>query len=445
MAHVIIAVAEESLAAQAGIVKGDKLLQINGEDIIDQIDYQALSTQSQIEILIEKADGALESIFLEKDEYEPLGLQIEDTLMSRPRQCANNCIFCFIDQMPPNLRNSLYVKDDDWRLSLMMGNYVTLTNVTEKELDRIIARKASPLYISIHTTDGNVRKEMMNNAKADQIMPRLEKLTKAGIKFHAQIVLCPGVNDGEVLKKTLKDLVAFYPAAQSAALVPVGLTAFREGLYPITPYNKQSANELLDMVAPIQEKLYEELGTRFVFPADEFFSLASRQMPQVDYYEDFYQIENGVGLVRMFMDQLEEIAQEDPMGEELNNLQGYTRVQNIIVPCGTSIAPYFKQLAEQYCSEDVKVTILPIRNRFFGETITVTGLITGGDLVEQLSSKKAQVICICRNMLRSEGDLFLDGMSLTDLRGKLTPQVYVIENDGEAFYCLLKGYVRSDL
>lgn len=442
MAHTIMVVAPNSLAAQGGIAKGDRLLQINGEEVIDQIDYQALSTQARLELLIEKADGRQERIQIIKDEYEPLGLQIEDTLMSKPRQCANNCIFCFIDQMPPNLRGSLYVKDDDWRLSLMMGNYVTLTNVSQKELDRIIARKASPLYISIHATDGDIRKEMMRNQQADQIMPRLQKLTEAGIRFHAQIVLCPGVNDGKVLENTLKDLLSFYPAAQSAALVPVGLTAFREGLYAIKPYNRQMAAALINQVEPIQQKLLDEIGTRFVFVADEFFSLAAKDMPGVGYYEDFGQIENGVGLVRMFMDQLEFLAQEGP----LEDVKDYTRVKDVVIPCGTSIAPYFKQLVQIYAAPGVNVQILPVINHFFGPTITVTGLITGGDLLNQLKCSQEEAVCICRNMLRAEGDLFLDGMGLDEIRKKLSPKkVYVVENDGEAFYKLLQGYVKSEL
>ncbi len=440
MAHKIIEVIIDSPADMAGIKKSDVLLQINDEDVIDQVDYQALSTVSKLTLLVENPLGEKRRVAIFKDEYDPLGLKLEDTLLSKPRQCANQCVFCFIDQMPPRLRETLYIKDDDWRLSLMMGNYVTLTNVSDKELDRIIARKASPLYISIHTTNPAVRVEMMNSPRANQIMEKLHKLVNAGIKFHAQIVLCPGINDGEILMQTIEDLTSFYPLAQSMALVPVGLTAYREGLFPLTAYTQKTAKELIDQITPVQKELLKSVGTRFVFIADEFYAMAQEDIPQGEAYEEYHQIENGVGLVRMFMDQVQQAKEDENYLDYVDNM---VEAKEIIIACGTSIAPYLQALVDQYHKKGVKVRVMPIKNTFFGETVTVTGLITGQDLVKQLSGVQAEAICIVDAMLRREGDLFLDNMSLKELREKMHIPIYVVENDGETFYKILQGKIEN--
>ena len=431
MPHTITAVKRGSAAYVSGIQKGDRLIRINGEDIIDQIDYQALCANSHLVLDIEKKDGGTASVMIEKDEYDPLGITLEDTLLSRPRCCANHCVFCFIDQMPPKLRKTLYVKDDDWRLSLMMGNYITLTNVSEKEMDRIIRRHASPLYISVHATDGSVRSLMMGNQKAGDIMERLRRLASAGIRFHCQIVLCPGYNDGPILEKTLNDLISFHPFASSAALVPVGLTAYREGLPSITPYTKETASALLMQMKPFQERFLKEYGTAFVFAADEFYCLSGLPLPATEEYEDFPQIENGVGLLKLFMDDVAQAYRDEPNPKAIP--------RNVTIACGTSAAPYMRELADKYAPKDVKVTVQPIQNDFFGHTITVTGLITGGDLIRQLRDVKTDQILICANMLRAEGDLFLDGVSLAQAKDALPAKLLVIPNTGEAFYRALCG------
>lgn len=432
MPHAITAVKKGSAAYKSGIRPGDRLKRINGEDIIDQIDYQAITANSLLILDIEKKNGGNAIITIQKDECEPLGIQLEDTLISHPRSCRNHCVFCFIDQMPKSLRQTLYVKDDDWRLSLMMGNYITLTNVSESEMDRIIRRHASPLYISVHATDGAVRRQMMKNPGADRIMEHLKRLADSGIRFHCQIVLCPGLNDGPVLKKTLQDLISFYPAACSAALVPVGLTSHREGLTPLTPYTKESAKELIEMIKPLQEQFMKKYGTAFVFPADELYCLSGLPLPQESEYEDFPQIENGVGLLRLFISDVEQAA-EDSI-DIPNDMP-----KRVTIACGVSVAPFLTELADKFAPPQVQVDIRPIRNDFFGHTITVTGLITGGDLVRQLQGAVTDRILICSAMLRAEGDLFLDGLSLDDVKNALPAPLYVIPNSGKAFYRALHG------
>ena len=436
MPHTITAVQRGSAAHRSGIHAGDKLLRINGEEVIDQIDYQALSTNSLVILHIERQSGEEAIVTIHKDEYEPLGIQMEETLISRPRSCRNHCVFCFIDQMPPSLRNTLYVKDDDWRLSLMMGNYITLTNLSESEIDRIIRRHASPLFISVHATDGLVRRHMMKNPGADRIMEHLDRFSKAGIQFHCQIVLCPGINDGPVLEKTLSDIMSFYPAARSVALVPVGLTSHREGLEKLTPFDRESAAALIQSILPWQQRNLEQYGTRFVYPADELYCLSGLPLPEEPYYEDFPQIENGVGLLRLFISDVEQSAED--------GLVPAKGIHHVTIACGVSVAPFLSELADRFAPPEIKVEIRPIINDFFGHTITVTGLITGQDLVKQLQSIHTDCILICANMLRAEGDLFLDDMSLSDAEQALPAPLHVIPNSGRAFYRALYGIYDSE-
>lgn len=431
MSHVITHVQPGSVADKAGINAGDTLIQINGEDVIDQIDYQALSCHRSLRLALSRPDGSAYTARVFKGEYDPLGLQLEETLVSKPRRCHNKCIFCFIDQMRPGLRPSLYVKDDDWRLSLMMGNYVTLTNVSDTEFDRIIRRKASPLYISVHATEAKVRCAIMNNAKASDLMPRLKRLKEEGLHFHCQVVLCPGWNDGDVLRRTLEDLESLIPAALSVALVPVGLTGYREGLTEITPYTSRSAAELLEMIKPYQERFLNAYGTRFVFPSDEFYCLSGHSIPDDLHYEDYPQIENGVGLVRQFWQSVEVAYNDNPSPA--------VKPRKILIACGVSMAPEMEKIVSAYAPGEVQVTVKPIYNDFFGRSITVTGLLTGGDLIKQLSGITADEIMICESMLRNEGDLFLDDMSLEEVRRALPAPLTVCPNDGQAFYELLCG------
>ena len=431
MRHEITAVDRGSAAHRAGILPGDVLLRINGEDIIDEIDYQALISNRQLEIELER-DGQPLQLSVRKYEVEPMGLHFGESMTLSPRTCHNDCAFCFIAQMPPGLRQTLYVKDDDWRFSLMMGNFVTLTNVSEAEFQRIIRRHASPLYISVHTTDPALRCRLMNNRFAGNIMERLTRLKEAGIHFHCQIVVCPEQNDGEALMRTLSDLRSLAPAAETAALVPVGLTKFREGLDHVVPFNRETAGAVMQIAHEFQEKLLREIGTRFVFPSDEMVLISGEQMPSPEEYEGFPQIENGVGLLCKFEESLRQAA------EESAGLPAVPR--KVRIPCGTSIAPVMRRWVDTYGPEEVQVAVQPIRNTFFGETVTVTGLITGGDLKTQLADAPEQEILLCGNTLRSEGDLFLDDMSLDELRAVLAPRkLTIVPNTGAALLSALRG------
>lgn len=431
MAHRIEMVQPGSIAEQCGIKPGDLLISINGEPVLDQVDYQYLTVQEKLVLVLESGDGAQIEIHLEKDEDEPLGITFDSTLMSRPRLCANRCVFCFVDQMPPGLRDTLYVKDDDWRLSLMMGNYITLTNLSDQEFDRIIARHASPLYISVHATDGEVRARMMGNPRADRIMSQLHRLKEAGIAFHCQVVLCPGLNDGEVLDNTIETLASLYPAARSMALVPVGLTRHREGLSQLTAYGKETARELLTKVRAWQDKFLGRLGTRFVFAADEFYCLAEEPVPPDEAYESYPQIENGVGQLRSFAKEFEIAARyADPEA---------VKPRNVLIATGTSVAPFLRGLIEDQPMQGVQVTVLPIVNRFFGKTVTVAGLLTGQDIRAALEDIQADEVLISQAMLRHEGELFLDDDSREAVEAALGIPVHAVGCDGAEFFYALEG------
>ena len=430
MEHRIEFVQPHGIAWRRGVRPGDTLLQMNGEQVIDHIDYQALSSRQKVDLLIRTQDGEEKNVRIIKAKGAPLGITLSDTACVSPRTCHNKCIFCFIDQMPPGMRETLYVKDDDWRFSLMMGNYVTLTNVDDQEFDRILRRKASPLYISVHTTDPALRCRMMNNRFAGNIMERLQRLKDAGLQFHCQIVLCPGWNDGDALEKTLSDLYALSPNAASVALVPVGLTKFREGLADVKPFNRETALAVLHIADHFQAKALEETGTRFVFPSDEMLLIAGREIPPEDAYEGYPQIENGVGLVRKTEEALKSAADE-------NQLPAVKR--SVVIPCGTSIAPVMETWMEKYAPEGVNVTVLPVKNTFFGETVTVTGLLTGGDLINALKGRTEDEALLCQNTLREEGDLFLDDTSLETLRLSIPMKLTITPNDGASLYRALLG------
>ena len=431
MSTAITHVQPGSIAQRLGLVAGDKLVSIAGEPIIDQIDYQALTAQERFDMMVEDAGGQTRTVHVRKEDWEPLGLTLDQTIVSKPRPCRNHCIFCFIDQMPPGMRKTLYVKDDDWRLSLMMGNYITMTNIDDHELDRIIRRKVSPLFVSVQCTDPDMRVKLLRNPNAAKIMDNLRLLKANGIRFHAQMVLCPGWNDGEILKKSLEDLEALRPAVQSIALVPIGLTKFRDGLPYIKPYNKQMAADLIESVKPYQERFLREIGTRLVFPADEFYCLSGLPLPTDEEYEDYPQIENGVGMLRMFETDLEYAAEDLPMTE--------TPPRRICIATGTSVAPFLRELANKHAPRGTTVEVRPIVNKFFGESVTVAGLITGQDLVAQCQDVQADEILIVRSMIRAEGDLFLDNMSVDEVRAKLPCPLKITENSGEGIWRAISG------
>ena len=434
----IYAVSAGSPAEKAGILPGEELLSVNGEDVIDEIDYQALTYESVLDLQV-AGDQRVRHITIRKKDWEPLGLSLDETESMKPRHCRNKCVFCFIDQMPEGMRDTLYVKDDDWRLSMMMGNYVTLTNVSEQEFSRILARKASPLYISVHATDPVVRCRMLRNPGAASLMDRLREMSSHGIQFHAQVVLCPGINDGKILDQTINDLASLFPASQSLAVVPVGLTKFREGLDHLTPFDQTSARELICTINAYQDRFLRELGTRFVYPSDEFYCLSGEPLPTHEQYEEYPQIENGVGMLRLLEQECQE-AYEDLIQDSCLSPQP----QTVLIPTGISAHPFISDITRRFAPENCRLKVVPIHNHYFGETITVTGLIVGSDLMEQLKDIDCDQILLCDTMLKEGTDCFLDDITIEEVRKSLGKPVRIIRNNGESLIRALWGMEDVD-
>lgn len=409
-------------AYDAGIRAGDALLAINGEPVKDLIDYEKLSADRILSIDICR-DGQTMSFHVRKEEYEPLGLGFETTLMSRMQTCKNHCVFCFIDQMPRGVRSSLQVKDDDWRMSFIMGNYVTLTNVSDEEFQRILRRKVSPLYVSVHAMNPDVRVRMMRNPTAGRILERLKALKEAGLQFHAQIVLCPGINDGEVLEDTLTELEKLSPACASVAVVPVGVTKFREKLEHLDTYDKEGSRKVIQTVEHFQKRFLSETGSRIVFLSDEWYLNAELPIPPEEYYEDFGQIENGVGMLRLFAMEFEgALADKAPLSEW----------KKFSMAGGTAAASFFNQLYHKLDAYRIEWTLYPIPNRYFGGNVHVGGLVTGSDLVAELSDKLLEkVLLIPRNMLKEREDVFLDGMTVKELEETLHVKVVAVKDGAD--------------
>lgn len=430
MAHKIVSVDPDGIGSLSGLRAGDEIIAINGEEVIDEIDYQALTANSRLAIDIRRADGSRHTVHVRKEDWEGLGLHMADTMVCTPRVCKNNCVFCFVAQMPKGMRPSLYVKDDDWRMSLMMGNFITLTNVDDREFDRILRRRASPLYISVHTTNMALRKKMLRNPDADRLMDRLRQMKDAGLKFHCQVVLCPGWNDGFELERTLKDLIALYPATRSVALVPVGLTRFREKLTHLDTYDAAGAAQVLDTAEIYRRDCLEKLGTRLIFPADEFYCLSGRPVPPDAAYEDYCQLENGVGMLRQF---------EDDMAFAAGEPHRAARPRRVTLACGSSISPFMRQCLKKYAPDGVDWEVRTILNDFFGRTVTVTGLLTGQDLSRQLKDVQTDEILLSGGTVRNEGDLFLDDMSVAELRAALPAPLTLVHGGGDVLFDALLG------
>lgn len=409
-------------AEKAGIRKGDALICVNGHIVRDVLDYMYYAAEEKVRIEVQRNGDTL-SYDISKGEYDDLGLQFETFLMDKKQSCRNKCVFCFIDQMPPGMRETLYFKDDDARLSFLHGNYVTLTNLEQSDIDRIIEMKLN-INVSVHTTNPELRCKMMNNRFAGEKLKYIRQLTENGIKLNCQIVCCPGLNDGEELRRSLRDLGDLMPNITSVAVVPVGLTKFRKGLYPLECFNKDSAAETLDIIEEFQSEFLEKFGTRTVFPSDEFFLTAGRELPQADYYEDYPQYENGVGMLRSLIDEFENAL-------EMAEWEGGER--HVSIACG--FAPYsvIEMLAHRAMDKfpQLKCSVYRIRNDFFGETITVTGLITAGDLIAQLKDKElGDELLISKAMLRTDTDVFLDDLTAADVEKALNTKIRASANDG---------------
>ena len=425
-AHTIASILPGSIADEVGIEPGDKLIAINDTKIVDVLDYLEWIEQDYLEIAIQKKDGQRWILEIEKDVDENLGLNFEMPLMDKEKACANKCIFCFVDQLPPSVRSSLQFKDDDWRLSFLMGNYITLTNLSPLDLKRIYEKSISPLYVSVHSTNPELRVKMMGNKRASEIMGTLEDFRQNDISIHCQIVLCRNVNDGRELDKTLEDLWSFRDIIQSIAVVPVGLTGHRQGLENILPYDKESSAQVIDQLERWQAFFKKNMGTAFIFIADEFYVMADRDMPDYDDYEDFPQIENGVGLVQKFRHEFDQAI------KDIGDVPGDKGELSIVT--GESAAKIIEEISitlEEITGKTIHV--YPIKNNFFGGQVTVAGLITGRDIIKGLKDKPlGQKVLIPDVMLRRGEDVFLDDMTLEELSNQLGIKVVPVAVNGQA-------------
>ena len=432
----ILAVAPGSPAEKAGILPSDFLIGIDGHPVQDVLDYRFYMTEPKIELEILRADKPL-LFTVRKGQYDDVGLEFESYLMDSKQRCRNRCIFCFIDQNPSGMRDAVYFKDDDSRLSFFFGNYITLTNLSDEDVDRIIRMRISPVNISVHTTNPALRVKMMGNRNAGKVLRYLDRFYEGGITMNFQIVLCRGVNDGQELKKTLEDLSLLEPWAASIAVVPAGLTHYRDGLYPLEPFDAQSSRQVLRAIDAQARDNLAQFGKRLIYASDEWFVNSGLAIPDQMYYEDYPQIENGVGMLR---------SMEDEIDAALADFDGFGMAprtpRRVSVATGQAAYPYVCQWVEKAKRKFpmLSCTVHCVQNRFFGGNVTVAGLLTASDLLETLPSEPlGEVLLIPSAMLRHEGDLFLDGMSLEELTRKLGVAVVPIGNDGREFIEKLMG------
>ncbi len=438
--HVIKTVKKESIAEELGIESGDLLLTINGQEIEDIFDFQYLTEDEYIEVLIEKQDGEEWLLEVDKDEDEDLGILFENGLMDEYRSCRNKCIFCFIDQMPKGMRDTLYFKDDDSRLSFLQGNYVTLTNMSDHDIERIIHYHLSPINVSFQTTNPELRCKILNNRFAGEALKKVDRLYEAGITMNGQIVLCKDVNDGSELERSIHDLAAYIPVLESVSVVPVGLSRYRDGLYPLTPFTKEDAAEVLHIIHQWQEKLYQEHGTHFIHASDELYILAGQEMPPEDNYDGYLQLENGVGMVRLLLQEY-----TDAIREERSHPKKIASGEVSMVT-GVLMQGYIKTMIEQLQQLYPQLTIrlYPVVNYFFGENITVSGLLTGQDIIAQLKDKPLgdRLLLPC-NLLRSGEEVLLDDVTVTDIEKALQVKVDIVKSSGWDFIKAITGILEG--
>ena len=425
--HIVKCVEPGSIAEEMGIEAGDKLISINDNTIEDVFDYHYYVNDEEIVLLIEKPDGEEWELEIEKDYEEDLGIVFEQGLMDEYRSCRNKCMFCFIDQMPKGMRETLYFKDDDSRLSFLQGNYITLTNMSDHDVDRIVKYHLEPINISFHTTNPELRCKMLHNRFAGEALKKVDKFYEGGIQMNGQIVLCKGINDGEELERSIRDMSKYLPHLQSVSVVPVGLTKYRDGLYPLESFTKEDAEKVIDIIEKWQKIFYEEYGLHFIHGGDEWYILAEREMPEEERYDGYLQLENGVGMLRLLMNEFEEAYGE---------IEGDERQIEVSMATGFLAYPYLKKMIEKLKEKfpNVTVHLYPIRNDFFGEKITVAGLITGQDLIAQLNGQKlGERLLLPCNMLRSGEEVFLDDVTLSELKDSLQIQVDIVKSSGWDF------------
>lgn len=433
--HIISFVKSDSIAEEMGIEPGDCLLSVDDQEIEDVFDYRYYIEEEQIVLLIEKPDGEQWELEIEKEADEDLGMEFEQGLMDEYRSCRNKCIFCFIDQMPPGMRDTLYFKDDDSRLSFLQGNYVTLTNMTEHDIWRIVKYHLEPINISFQTMNPELRCRMLHNRFAGEALKKVDILYEAGIEMNGQIVLCKGFNDGEELERSIRELSGYLPFLRSVSIVPVGLTKFREGLEPLKAFTKEDARQVLDMVHKWQQKLYPEYGLHFIHASDEWYILAEEELPAEEEYDGYLQLENGVGMLRLLLNEFAEALDSETGDEEERKLS---------IATGRLAFPFLQQMTEKLQEKfpNTEILIYPVRNEFFGEQITVSGLLTGQDLMGQLKDRElGERLLIPCNMLRAEEDVFLDDFTVSDVENALQVRLDIVKSSGQDLLDAILGRV----
>ena len=423
-----------SLAEELELAVGDKILQVNGHAPLDIIDLSFLMAEEEIELLIEHSDGEREIIAFEKDIDEELGAEFESAVFDGIKRCKNHCVFCFVDMIAPNMRKTLNIKDDDYRLSFLFGNFITLTNLTAKDFRRIKNFHLSPLFISIHSMNPDLRAKILRTPLGAKIQTQLNELEKAGVEYHTQVVLCKDLNDGAELDYTISEILKRRPHALSLAIVPVGVTKYRRDKFPLKQFDKESALQVIEQVEKWQNKARAESGRTFIYLGDEFYLLAEKELPPVEFYDDFPQIENGIGMTRNFIEEFLSMRN----GNTMRNAQGVMRNNNLVIDVisGTSFAKVLKNLVKS-----PNVNILPVENKFFGNKVNVSGLLTGGDIIEALKGGKRDLILIPATALKSGEEIFLDDVTLAELRKIFAPAQILPIHNGFEFSKVIKGEI----
>lgn len=432
--HLIKKILPGSIAEEFELAPGDRLISINGHEIEDIFDYQFYAEDTYIEILIEKPDGEQWILEVDKEEDEDLGIEFDNGLMDEYRSCHNKCIFCFIDQMPKGMRDTLYFKDDDSRLSFLQGNYVTLTNMSDHDLDRIIQYHLSPINISFQTMNPELRCKMLNNRFAGEALKKVDRLNEAGIEMNGQIVLCKGVNDGEELAFSIREMMRYIPNLQSVSVVPVGLSKYRDGLFPLEPFTREDAREVLSTIHHYQNESYQKFGNHFIHASDEWYILAGEELPQEENYDGYLQLENGVGMMRLLLNEFEEAMKELQEKISADDLDFVPR--EISMATARLAYPFIRDMAARMMETvpGLMIHVYEIRNDFFGEMITVSGLLTGQDLIAQLTGRElGEALYLPQNVLRSGEEVFLDDVTVTEMEKALQVKVDIIKSSGRDF------------
>ncbi|MDO4439846.1 MAG: DUF512 domain-containing protein [Eubacteriales bacterium] len=438
--HIVKSLMPGGIGEEMGIEPGDKLLAINGNEIQDVFDYYYYEESEELLLLIEKPDGEQWELEIEKDEDESLGIEFDQSLMDEYRSCRNKCMFCFIDQMPKGMRETLYFKDDDSRLSFLQGNYITLTNMSDHDVERIVKYRLEPINISFQTTNPELRCKMLHNRFAGDALKKVDILYQGQIEMNGQIVLCKGVNDKEELERTIRDLTGYLPYLKSVSVVPVGLTKYRDGLYPLEPFTKEDAKEVLSVIHRWQEKIYKEYGMHMIHAGDEWYVLAEEEVPEEERYDGYLQLENGVGMMRLLFNEVQ---------EALSKVTGDDRTREISLATGYLMYPYIGKILEEIRKKFPNITthLYAIRNEFFGERITVSGLITGGDLMKQLKDKPlGERLLLPCNMLKIGEPVFLDDFTLQEVEDSLQVKTDIVKSSGQDLLDAVIGvYENEDL